>query len=80
MISFLAGALCGVLVGGVTGLLLAPYAGSELRKNLQSRVDSLVVKGQQAAALKRAELEAQFEAFKQGQPVVLEEPPEPSAG
>jgi gas vesicle protein len=74
--SFLAGALCGVLVGGVTGLLLAPYAGTELRKDIQNRVDGLVAKGQQAAALKRAELEAQFEAFKQGQPVVLEQPPE----
>ena len=74
--SFLAGALCGVLVGGVTGLLLAPYTGSELRRNIQNSMDGLVAKGQQAAALKRAELEAQFEAFRQGQPVVLEQPPE----
>ena len=73
---FLAGALCGALVGAVAGLLLAPYAGTELRAQIRSQVDGLVEKGQQAAAAKRAELESQLEAFKQGKPVTLSAPPE----
>lgn len=79
MFGFIAGVLCGALVGGVVGLLLAPYTGSELQQQIRSRARELVERGQQAAAAKRAELEAQLEAFRQGQPVVLQEPPAPSA-
>jgi len=71
--SFLAGALCGALVGGVAALLLAPYGGAELRSQIGARAQELIEKGQQAAMAKRAELEAQLEAFKQGRPVVLQE-------
>lgn len=77
VIAFLAGVICGALVGGVVGLLLAPYAGPELQKRIQDRVQELIEKGQQAAAAKRVELEAQLEAFKQGRPVVLQESGEP---
>jgi gas vesicle protein len=71
--SFLAGALCGALVGGVAALLLAPYGGAELRNQISARAQELIEKGQQAAMAKRAELEAQLEAFKQGRPVILQE-------
>jgi gas vesicle protein len=74
-LGFLAGALCGAVVGSAAGLLLAPYAGAEFREQIKSQVDSLLEKGQQAAAAKRSELESQLEAFKQGQPVTLEPPP-----
>lgn len=72
-VSFLAGALCGAVVGAVAALLLAPYGGAELRGQISARAQELIEKGQQAAMAKRAELEAQLEAFKQGRPVVLQE-------
>ncbi len=80
LFAFLAGLICGALVGGVVGLLLTPYAGPELRQRIRTQVQGLIEKGQQAAAAKRAELEAQLEAFKQGRPVVLQEPKEPTTG
>ncbi|MBN1953977.1 MAG: YtxH domain-containing protein [Anaerolineae bacterium] len=64
--SFLAGAICGALVGAVAALLMAPYAGPELRERMNIQVQGLVDKGREAATAKRAELEAQLEAFKQG--------------
>lgn len=72
-IGFLAGLLCGALVGAVLGILLAPYGGAELRERIRSWVQVLIEKGREAAAARRAELEAQLEAFKQGRPVVLQE-------
>lgn len=73
LVGFLAGLLCGALVGAVLGILLAPYAGPELRERIRSWAQTLVEKGREAAAIRRAELEAQLEAFKQGRPVVLQE-------
>lgn len=73
LIGFLAGLLCGALVGAVLGILLAPYGGAELRERIRSGIQMLIEKGQEAAAARRAELEAQLEAFKQGRPVVLQE-------
>ena len=35
--SFMAGALCGALIGGVTALLLTPASGVELKKNVVER-------------------------------------------
>ena len=80
LMSFLAGAICGALVGAVAGLLLAPYTGAEFRERIDKQVQSLIEKGQQAAAAKRSELEAQLEAFKQGRPVVLQESGRPPEG
>ncbi len=76
LMNFIAGVLCGALVGSVAGLLLAPYTGAEFRGRIGSYAGDLVEKGRQAAAVKRAELEVQLEAFKHGQPVVLQEPSE----
>ena len=70
--AFLAGSICGALVGAVTALLLTPYAGSEIRDRVRAQTQDLLEKGQQAAAAKRVELELQLEAFKQGRPVVLQ--------
>jgi len=61
------------LIGAVAGLLLAPYAGADLQQRIRSWAENLLEKGQQAAATKRAELEAQLEAFKQGRPVILQD-------
>ena len=80
MVGFLAGVICGALVGGVTAILLAPYAGSELRDRIGFQAQGLIDKGRQAAEAKRIEMEAQFEAFRQGRPVVLQESGESAEG
>ncbi len=59
-ISFMAGALCGGMVGAVAALLLAPMAGKELRERVMVDVDHLVGEVQQAAVDKRAEMSARF--------------------
>ena len=63
-VSFLAGALCGAVVGAVAALLLAPVSGDELRLRTREEVDRLVEEVQSAAEAKRAELEAQLAALK----------------
>lgn len=75
LLSFLLGMVCGAFVGGVVGLLLAPYSGNELQKRIQEETQTLIQKGQEAATAKRVEMEAQLEAFKQGQPIILQGPP-----
>ena len=72
--SFLAGVLCGALVGAVAAILMAPYSGSELQDRIRAQAEDLVEKGRQAAMVKRTELEAQLDAFKRGEPVILQEP------
>jgi gas vesicle protein len=67
LIGFLAGAMCGAVVGAVAALLLAPASGIELRRNVRARVDELLAEGRQAAADRRAELEAQLAALKRPQ-------------
>ena len=76
--SFLVGLLAGAMVGAVAAILLAPYSGSEIQGQIRTRVQGLVDEGKRAAAARRAELEAQLEAFKRGTPVTLETTPEES--
>jgi gas vesicle protein len=64
IIGFIAGAMCGAIVGAVTVLLLAPASGMELRQRVRARVGELVAEGRQAAEERRAELEAQLAALK----------------
>jgi gas vesicle protein len=75
-ISFLAGLWAGAVVGAVAALLLAPYSGSELQEQVRARVQELAEEGKRAAAARRAELEAQLEAFKRGTSVTIETTPE----
>ena len=58
--SFMAGALCGVLVGGVTTLLLTPSSGEDLRLQAEARWQSAKDEARQARDEKQRELEAQF--------------------
>jgi gas vesicle protein len=67
IIGFIAGAMCGVIVGAVAALLLAPASGVELRQRVRARVEELVAEGRQAAEDRRAELEAQLAALKRPQ-------------
>lgn len=64
--SFMAGALCGALIGGVTALLLTPNSGEQLRMDVRERLETAVSEAQKAMAEKEAELDAQFEQMKNG--------------
>ena len=76
LVSFLAGLLAGAVVGAAAAILLAPYSGTELQDRARSRVQALIEEGKRAAAARRAELEAQLDAFKRGTPVTIETTPE----
>jgi gas vesicle protein len=62
--SFLAGALCGLLVGAVAALLMAPMSGEELRTTTEERWQLSRSEARQAMEARRRELEAQFLADK----------------
>ena len=63
--SFLAGGMCGALVGAVTALLLAPASGDELRSNAVARWDMALQDARMAMEEKRVELERQFERMRE---------------
>jgi len=64
LVGFIAGAMCGAIVGAVAALLLAPASGIELRQKARVRFDAMLTEGRQAAADRRSELEAQLAALK----------------
>jgi gas vesicle protein len=64
LVGFVAGAMCGAVVGAVAALLLAPSSGIELRQNVRTKMSDVLSEGRQAAASRRADLEAQFAALK----------------
>ena len=76
LVSFLAGLLAGAVVGAAAAILLAPSSGTELQERARTRVQVLIEEGKRAAAARRAELEAQLDAFKRGTPVTIETTPE----
>jgi gas vesicle protein len=62
--SFLAGAMCGALVGGVTALLFTPASGAQLRADATARWEGAMRNAHQAMEERRREMEAQFEQLK----------------
>jgi gas vesicle protein len=62
--SFMAGAICGVLVGGVTALLLTPASGNDLRAEAIARWEAAKQEAEQARSQTRQQLEAEFERMK----------------
>jgi len=62
--SFLSGAILGGLVGGITALLLAPSAGSELRSSIEQKVKNIQNEIQTAAKEKRIELEEELQKLR----------------
>ncbi len=60
ILAFMAGAMCGAIVGAVAALMLAPMSGGEIREQALQRFDELVKEGKQAADERRAELEDQL--------------------
>ena len=59
--SFLAGAFCGALVGGVATLFLTPASGEDLRTQADERWQSAKNEARRARDERRQELETQFE-------------------
>ena len=62
--SFMAGAICGVLVGGVTALLLTPASGNDLRAEAIARWEAAKQEAEQARSQTRQQLAAEFERMK----------------
>ena len=61
MFSFMAGALCGALMGSVAALLLTPASGADLKNGAVNRWQTAVNDARTAMAEKQRELEMQFE-------------------
>lgn len=64
---FLAGAMCGAIVGAVAVLLLTPQSGRELREQAQQRYNEMLEEGRKAAEQRRQEILNEFEAMKRGE-------------
>jgi gas vesicle protein len=65
--SFLAGAMCGALVGATTALLLAPASGAALRADATARWEEALREARLAMEQTRRDMEAQFERMKRGE-------------
>ncbi len=61
---FLAGFLIGMVIGAVAVLLTTPQSGENLQSGVRGRVDELLAEGRDAAATRRAELEARLAELK----------------
>ncbi len=66
-LSMLAGIFCGLIVGAVAALLLAPESGAELRTQTREWLDGALEEARQAARARSVELNDQFEALKRGE-------------
>ena len=65
-LSFLAGVICGALVGAGVALLLAPESGEELRADVAKRWEDALAEAKQAMEDTRADLQAQFDQMQKG--------------
>ncbi len=66
--SFIAGALCGALVGSVTAILLAPYSGEELRNQIRLRTATFREEVKEAYDARVAQLEAEIDSLRTREP------------
>lgn len=60
LFSFMAGALCGTLIGGVTALLLTPASGSELKESALERWETAKQEAARAMEETRVQLENEY--------------------
>jgi gas vesicle protein len=67
MMNFMAGAFCGALVGSVVALLLAPYAGEDLRERASERFESLRDEMNTAYRARRQQLEHELASLREGE-------------
>jgi gas vesicle protein len=65
VMGFLAGAVCGALVGAVAALLFTPTSGSELIQTAEERWQLTMSEARQAMEERRRELESQYRMAKQ---------------
>jgi gas vesicle protein len=65
--NFLAGAMCGALVGAVTALLMAPSSGEVLQQRLRDRTMSLRDEIREAYETRMAQLEEELESLRKPQ-------------
>ena len=66
ILSFVAGSLCGAVVGATVALLLAPSSGEELRDEMVHRWEEALNEARLAMEETRRDLQAQFEMMQQG--------------
>lgn len=66
ILSFLAGSMCGAVVGATIALLLAPASGEELRGEMVNRWEEALNEARLAMEETRRDLQAQFEMMQQG--------------
>ncbi len=62
--SFLAGTVCGALVGATVALLLAPSSGHELRERARRQLETVEDDIRDAYSTRRAQLEAELESLR----------------
>ena len=65
VMGFMAGAVCGALIGAVTALLLTPASGPELIQSAEERWELTKREARNAMEEKRNELETQYHMAKQ---------------
>lgn len=66
LFNFLAGALCGAIVGATAALLLTPASGQQLREDAAHRVEVALAEARRAMEETSKELQAQFEQMQKG--------------
>jgi gas vesicle protein len=64
VMGFMAGAVCGVLVGAVAALLFTPASGEELVRSAEERWQLTLDEARRARDEKRLELETQYRMAK----------------
>lgn len=62
--SFLAGSMCGALLGAVLALLLAPYSGEDLRQRTRDKLTGLREDIREAYDARREQLEAELDSLR----------------
>ena len=65
--NFVAGAFIGAVLGSLTAMLLAPTSGDRLREQVNSRLESIRSEMNTAYQARRAQLEAELDAMREGQ-------------
>ncbi len=66
LLSFMAGAFCGAIVGTTAALLLAPASGEELRSDMVDRWEEALTEAKQAMEETRVDLQSQFDQMQKG--------------
>lgn len=76
LFSFIAGAMCGALIGAVAALLFAPMSGKQLQSAGRTRADSLVEEIRRTYHDREEKLKAQLASLRGGKAAVTLPPAE----